>query len=145
MALSDKMDPATEAAALERVLNRYYSYRRVDILEAKQFIDEEIDAGKVRADMDPCDILNIVFFGMREDAYFLVRELALEILRNPQRINSTSTSEGLAAALLFNRKDWLGDATWAYAAKRVGRDWLEAIVQLETDFHWMKLDLEVGA
>lgn len=138
MALSDKMGPASEAA-LERVLNKYYSPRHADVLEAKQIIDEEIGAGKIKADMDPFDILNLVFFGLRDDAYFVVRGLALEILRNPERVNTTSTSEGLAAALLFDRKEWLGNDTWAYAAKRVGHDWLEAIVQLETDLRWMKL------
>ena len=144
MALSDLMDRASEEA-LDRALKRYYSHRHDDIVAAKQFIAEEIAAGKVQADRCAYDIVNIVLFSGQDDAYFTVRALALEILRNPARIRTTSTGETLAAALLFGRKAWLGQDTWAYAARRVGADWLEAIVRVERDFGWMAPPIELKA
>ena len=44
-------------------------------------------------------------------------------------------------ARMFNRGDWLEGATWAYAAKRVGPAWLNAIVQVENDFNALNLPL----
>ena len=71
-------------------------------------VEAAIHDGTVAADVDPRDIVNIVLLGVRDEAYLTMRELALEVLRNPERIGTTSTSEGLACALMFARADWLG-------------------------------------
>jgi len=134
---------AGHAKELERVLARYYSHRKDDILHVMKAFQDAIKAGEIRKNQHPLDLVNEHLFGVRGDAYLTVRALALEILRNPRRIGTTSTGETLAMALLFDRKDWLGDDTWAYAAKRVGVEWLNAIVQIEQDFHWMRPPIKV--
>ena len=118
---------------------RYYSHRTEDIQEIVDIVGEAASAGRIGPNEGLVDATKRMLFDGRRDAYFQVRALALEVLRDPRRFNTTSTGEGLALALLFDRKDWLDGDTWAYAAYRVGRDWLEAIVQVEQDFKWMKL------
>jgi len=123
-------------------LMRYYSHRMEDIQEIVDIVEEAASAGRIASNVSLVDFAKRMLFEGRDDAYFRVRSLALEVLRSPRRFNTTSTGEGLALALLFDRKDWLGDETWAYAAYRVGRGWLEAIVQVEQDFKWMKLQIK---
>jgi hypothetical protein len=128
---------------IERAIKRYYSHRPADIDEAKAAIKSAIAAGKVSISHSAYDIVNVCLFGVEDDSYLTVRALALEILRNPQRFGTTSTGEGFAAALLFGRRDWLGSATWAYAAKRVGPEWLNAICKVEDDFKWLQPPIDL--
>ena len=128
-----------------RAIKRYYSHRAADIDEATQVIEDAIQEGRVAADVYPRDIVNIVLLGVRDDDYLTMRELALEVLRNPERIGTTSTSEGLACALMFARSDWLGSYTWAEAARRVGPEWLKAIVDVENDFRWLRPAIYLAA
>jgi hypothetical protein len=128
---------------IERAIKRYYSHRPADLDEAKAAISAAIAAGKVAISDHAYDIVNVCLFGVEDDSYLTVRALALEILRNPQRIGTTSTGEGFAAALLFGRRDWLGSATWAYAAKRVGPEWLNAICKVEDDFKWLQPPIDL--
>jgi hypothetical protein len=123
---------------IDRAIKRYYSHRPADIDEARQAIEEAIRAGKVDADVRPADIVNIVCLGAREEEYLIVRALALQVLRSPERVGTTSNSEGLACALLFGRGDWLGNYSWAGAAERVGPEWLKAVVRVEDDFKWLR-------
>lgn len=127
---------------LQRLLVRFYSHRRKDIEEVSLLIQEGIESGEVAADQDLLDVVSRILMGGRRGTYLQVRALALEVLRDRARFSTTSTGEGLALALLFDRKDWLGTETWAYAAKRVGEDWLNAIIQVEQDFAWMKPPIE---
>lgn len=119
---------------IERAIKRYYSHRPADLDQAKAAINAAIAAGKASINDAPYDIVNVCLFGVEDDSYLTVRALALEILRDPQRFRTTSTGEGFAAALLFGRRDWLGSATWAYAAKRVGAEWLNAICKGRPSF-----------
>lgn len=137
MTLSNKQN-APDPDALERAIKCFYSHRPEDTEGAKQFIEGAILAGKVKADDHPTDIVNILLLGAREGEYLTVRSLALQLLRNPGRIGTTSAGETLAGALLFAREDWLGSHTWASAAQRVGQAWLKAIVEVEEDFKWME-------
>ena len=136
---------SSELNDLYNFLMCYYSHRPTDINEVVAIVVEEASAGKLAADVSLIAAVRRLLFEGRDEAYFDIRSLALEVLRSPDRFKTTSTSEGLALALLFDRKDWLGDDTWAYAAKRVGRDWLNAIVQVEQDFKWMKLPIKSGS
>jgi len=123
---------------IDRAIKRYYSHHPVDIDEARQIIKEAIRSGTVAADVHPTDLVNLVLFGDREEAYLTVRKLALEVLRNPERIGTTSNGERLACALMFARADWLEGYSWAAAARRVGDAWLKAIVNVEDDFRWLR-------
>jgi hypothetical protein len=124
MPLSPEVSPAMRES-IKRAVARYYSHREADIAEATEFIEETIKLGKVDPSERPIDIINVLLLGARHDAYCTVHALALEILRNPERIRTTSTGEGFAAALIFNRDDWFGAYTWAAAAERVGATWLK--------------------
>ena len=128
---------------IEGAIKRYYSHRPADLDEAKAAISAAIAAGKVAISDHAYDIVNVCLFGVEDDSYLTVRALALEILRDPQRFRTTSTGEGFAAALLFGRRDWLGSATWAYAAKRVGAEWLNAICKVEDDFKWLQPPIDL--
>lgn len=126
---------------LRAFLRLNYSHRTDDIKRAVGFAQDALASGEIKAHETLIDFAIRSLIGDKDEDYFIIRRLALEVLRNPDRFGTTSISEGCALALIFNRADWLGNATWAYAASRVGSAWLNAIAQVKSDFAALNLPL----
>lgn len=124
--------------ALDRAIRRYYSHRPKDVEEARRVVVEAIQAGAISPERDPIDLVNECLLGNRDHEYLTVRNLALQILRDPLRIGTMSTGERLAMALLFERPEWLREDSYAWAAQRVRVGWVCAIVNVENDFRWLE-------
>ena len=55
-----------------------------------------------------------------------VTEVAERVLRNEKALGPMSTGEVIAAALIFDRRDWIASYSMLGAVERLGVDWFEA-------------------
>lgn len=64
-----------------------------------------------------------------------IAELVQSVERHPRRIGLLSTGEAIAVAMVLNDARLLpeGYTTWAEAALRLGREWLQAAVTAQRD------------